>query len=59
MQHDIPPTPQNLYPVMGSLLEVQQLAESQLPITDRNQLISILMSYHNTLLKQLDKASLN
>lgn len=43
-----------LFPTLGSLQEVVDLADSKLPITDRNEMFSLLMSYHNTLLKQLN-----
>lgn len=43
--------PMNLFPTMGSLREAVELAESKLPITDKNELVSLLMTYHNTLLK--------
>jgi hypothetical protein len=42
--------PMNLFPTLGSLQEVVDLAESKLPITDKNEMFSLLMSYHNTLL---------
>ena len=50
MHPEITPEPQTLYPTLGSLAEARQTALSQLPITDANQLNSILMTYHNTLL---------
>jgi hypothetical protein len=43
-----------VFPVMGSLQEVVDFAESKLPITDKNEVFSLLMIYHNTLLKQLN-----
>lgn len=43
-----------LFPVMGSLREVQEYAESRLPIVDKNELIALLGAYHNTLIKQLE-----
>jgi hypothetical protein len=45
--------PMNLFPVMGSLQEVMDLAESQLPITNKNQLVALLGCYHNTLLAEV------
>ena len=42
--------PMNLFPTLGSLQEVVDLAESKLPISDKNEMFSLLMSYHNTLL---------
>jgi hypothetical protein len=47
------PTPQPLFPTLGSLKEVLDLAQSQLPITHKNEITVLLMTYHNTLLKQL------
>jgi hypothetical protein len=38
---------------MGSLQEVMDLAESQLPITNKNQLVALLGCYHNTLLAEV------
>ncbi len=42
-----------LFPTHGSLQEVVDLGKSKLPITNENELVSLLMSYHNTLLSQL------
>ena len=42
-----------LFPTMGSLQDVVDLADSKLPITSRNEVISLLMTYHNTLLAHL------
>ena len=43
--------PMSLFPTMGSLQEVVELAESKMPITNRNEMFSLLMIYHNTLLQ--------
>ncbi len=43
--------PMPLYPAMRSLQEVVDLADSKRPIITKNELFSILMTYHNTLLK--------
>lgn len=40
-----------LFPTAGSLQEVVDLAESKLPITHQNDMVCLLMTYHNTLLK--------
>mgnify|MGYP003590165004 CR=1 FL=1 len=45
------PKPQPVFPTMGSLQEVIDLAESRLPITDKNDTAALLAIYHNTLLK--------
>ena len=47
--------PLKLFPTLGSLQEVVDLAESSLPITNRNELLSILYAYHNTLLNEVSK----
>ena len=49
-RHSSLPIPKTLFPTLGSLQEVVDLAESKLPITDKNEMFSLLMSYHNTLL---------
>ena len=49
----IPPAPKPVFPTMGSLQEVIDLAESRLPITNKNDLTAILATYHNTLLNAL------
>ena len=49
--------PMNLFPTMGSLQEVVELAESKIPITNRNELFSLLMTFQNTLLQELRHAS--
>ena len=46
--------PMDLFPTMGSLQEVVDYGESKLPITNKNELYSLLMIYHNTLLKRLN-----
>lgn len=42
-----------VYPTLGSLREVVELGNINLPITDQNELYSLLMTYHNTLLQQI------
>lgn len=44
------PVVQSLYPTMGTLQEVMEFAESKLPIISKNELTTLLMTYHNTLL---------
>ena len=44
-----------LFPTHGSLQEVVDLGRSKLPITSENELFSLLMSYHNTLLNQVQQ----
>lgn len=40
-------------PTMNSLDEVLALAKSKLPITCPNELVTLLFTYHNTLLKEI------
>lgn len=49
------PTPQSLYPVSDSLNEVINSGIGQLPIADPNQLRSLMLHYHNTLLSEVKK----
>jgi hypothetical protein len=42
-----------LFPTLGSIQEVVDFSESKLPITDKNELFSLLMTMQNTLLKQI------
>lgn len=42
-----------LFPTMGSLQEVIDMADSQLPITNKNDISALLFTYHNTLLAHL------
>lgn len=51
----IPTAPMNVFPTLGSLQDVVELGESQLPITDKNELFALLMAYHNTLFKQVQR----
>lgn len=46
-----------LFPTMGSLQEVHDFAEAQLPILTKNDISNLLMTYHNTLLAQLPAQS--
>ena len=46
------PVPLSLFPTMDSIGEVVTFAESKLPICSKNEVITLLGTYHNTLLKQ-------
>lgn len=48
------PVPMTLFPTMASLQSVVDMAESQVPINNKNVITGLLMTYHNTLLKQLN-----
>lgn len=47
-------TVMGLFPTMQSLQSVVDLAVSQLPITTPNAVNALLMTYHNSLLYQVD-----
>ena len=57
IHQSLSPKPMSLYPTMGSLKEAQDLAESKLPVTDKNEMLALLMIYHNTLLKAVEIAN--
>lgn len=44
-----------LFPTLSSPEAVLSLAESQLPIIDKNTIVSLLLAYHNTLLALAEK----
>ena len=44
-----------LFNTLDNLQEVLEFSESCLPITTKNELHTLLFTYHNTLLKQLGK----
>lgn len=50
---EIEPEVMALFPTMGSLQAVIDLAESSLPITNKNDSYALLMTYHNTLLAEI------
>lgn len=45
----------SVFPTLNSLQEVVTLAETKIPVINRNELLSILFTYHNTLLQELKK----
>ncbi len=47
--------PLALFPTMGSLQEVVDIADAKLPIVNKNEVISLLMIMLNTVLAQLDR----
>lgn len=57
LQPHIRAVPMALFPTAGTLREVVDLGESRLPITNQNDLFSLLMTYHNTLLKTIQEQS--
>ena len=54
-QPPIRAVPMPVFPTLGSINEVVELAESKLPITSQNEMFSLLMTFQNTLLKQLNQ----
>ena len=50
MNQQLQPVPLPIYPTLGSLQEVVDLADSKHPISSKNELFALLMTYHNTLL---------
>lgn len=45
----------NLFPTFNSLRDVIDYSRSRLPLADQNELICLLMIYHNTLLATQNK----
>lgn len=54
MSHKIKPEFVAIYPVADSLDDAWELINSQLPITETNDLKSLLMIYHNSLITELE-----
>lgn len=44
-----------LFPTKDSLAEAVSLCQSKMPIQDSQTLYALLATYHNTLIKQLEK----
>lgn len=53
LQPQLRAVPMTLFPTADTLNEVVDLGNSRLPITNSNDLFSLLAQYHNTLLKQV------
>jgi len=49
-------SPKPMFPVMSSLAAAVSLAKSQLPIETPNQLMTVLNTYHNTLLQEVARS---
>lgn len=54
-RQELTATHQSLYPEKSSLYEAMQSAQAALPITDVNSLTSVMMTYHNTLLRTVNE----
>lgn len=50
----IEPVRQPMYPTMMSLQDVISYAESEMPGTDRNTLLRVFGTYHNTLINLIN-----
>lgn len=48
------PVHQTLFPVLDNLESVVDLAISQLPIVNPTQVVGLLMTYHNTMVKIME-----
>lgn len=55
-QAGLRPVHMGLFPVLDTLESVIDLGISQLPIQSPNQLVVIMMIYHNSLLKSMEEA---
>lgn len=55
MQSKIKPEFVHIYRVFDSLDEAWEYINSQLPITETNDLKGLLMAYHNTVIHLLEK----
>ena len=47
--------PMTLFPTLDSLDAVVEMALSKTPVVSKNEMRVILMTYHNTLLNQINK----
>lgn len=59
MPSKIKPEFVTLYPVSDNLDDAWELMNSQLPITEINDLKGLLMNYHNTLVVEKEKSDEN
>jgi hypothetical protein len=57
VQPGLRPVRMTLFPTLDSLNAVIDLGISQLPINTPNALIGLLMTYHNSLLKQVEESN--
>ena len=49
------PQPMSLFPTLSSEQEAIELMESKLPITSKNELYALLMTFRNTVLAQASR----
>jgi len=57
VQPGLRPVRMTLFPTLDSLNAVIDLGLSQLPINTPNQMVGLLMTYHNSLLKQIEESN--
>lgn len=57
LQTELRPVKMGLFPQLNTLNSVVELGYSQLPITNKNELFGLLMTYHNTLINEVNNAS--
>lgn len=55
----IAPVPNPMFPTRSTLGQAISSATAQLPVRTHNQMVTILMTYHNTLLATLAEESSN
>lgn len=53
--YPIKPVKMGLFPQMDSLQSVIELGYSQLPITNKNSLLGLIMTYHNSLILTIER----
>ena len=54
-QPQIKPVPMGIFPTMDNLQDVVDYAHTKVPVGSNNEITGILMTYHNTLLKVIDR----
>jgi len=54
---EIKPIPQTIYPEMDSLDEAAEFILDQVPISNLNEMYVLLMTYHNSLLKEISNGT--
>ncbi len=54
-QSGLRPVRLGMYPVLDNLESVVEMGNSQLPVETPNQLMAILMVYHNTMVKIMEE----
>ena len=54
-QPHIRAVPMPLFPTLGSIQEVVDLADSKLPIISKNEMFALLMTFQNTVLKVIQE----